>query len=72
MTKAAPQTVGASHLSDGLGDDCPFSYGTGEELTEIQHKIIGDCVSCSEAAYTQSPLNDADVMCWGCAYDSAN
>jgi hypothetical protein len=44
--------------------DCPFSYQLGEEPPEIQHKIIGACVSCGEAAYTQSPLNEAHVMCW--------
>jgi hypothetical protein len=72
MTTKNKPTDNALRLSDLFGDDCPFSYGTGEEPLEIQHKIIGACVSCSEDAYTQSPLNESHVMCWGCAYDAAN
>lgn len=55
-----------------LDDDCPFSYGIGDEPPPIVHKIKGICVSCGEAAYTQSPLSELEVMCWCCAYDSAS
>jgi len=45
----------------------PFSC----DIKEIQHKVIGTCCACGGSACTQSPLNDSDVMCWGCAYDAA-
>jgi hypothetical protein len=47
--------------------DDPFSCDT----KEIQHKVIGTCCSCGGSAYTQSPLNESALMCWGCAYDAA-